>query len=99
MVNGKMVNTIVVFNKIDAFTYTPKDDDDLTPVTRENMSLADLQHTWMAKLHDDCIFISAKNKDNIDALKTLMYNRIKAIHIQRYPYNDFLFQKYEESDN
>ena len=96
MVNGKMVNTIVVFNKIDAFTYTPKDDDDLTPVTRENMSLADLQNTWMAKLHDDCIFISAKNKDNIDALKTLMYNRIKAIHIQRYPYNDFLFDKYEE---
>lgn len=96
MVNGKMVNTIVVFNKIDAFTYTPKDEDDLTPVTRENMSLSDLQHTWMAKLHDDCIFISAKNKDNIDALKTLMYNRIKAIHIQRYPYNDFLFDKYEE---
>ena len=96
MVNGKMVNTIVVFNKIDAFTYTPKDEDDLTPVTRENMSLADLQNTWMAKLHDDCIFISAKNKDNIDALKTLMYNRIKAIHIQRYPYNDFLFDKYEE---
>ena len=99
MVNGKMVNTIVVFNKIDAFTYTPKDEDDLTPVTRENMSLSDLQNTWMAKLHDDCIFISAKNKENIDALKTLMYNRIKAIHIQRYPYNDFLFQKYEESDN
>ena len=96
MVNGKMVNTIVVFNKIDAFTYTPKDEDDLTPVTRENMSLSDLQNTWMAKLHDDCIFISAKNKDNIDALKTLMYNRIKAIHIQRYPYNDFLFDKYEE---
>ena len=96
MVNGKMVNTIVVFNKIDAFTYTPKDEDDLTPVTRENLSLSDLQHTWMAKLHDDCIFISAKNKDNIDALKTLMYNRIKAIHIQRYPYNDFLFDKYEE---
>ena len=87
---------IVVFNKIDAFTYTPKDDDDLTPVTRENMSLADLQNTWMAKLHDDCIFISAKNKENIDALKTIMYNRIKAIHIQRYPYNDFLFDKYEE---
>ena len=96
MVNGKMVNTIVVFNKMDAFTYTPKDEDDLTPVTRENMSLSDLQNTWMAKLHDDCIFISAKNKDNIDALKTLMYNRIKAIHIQRYPYNDFLFDKYEE---
>lgn len=90
---------VVVFNKIDAFTYTPKDEDDLTPVTRENHSLAELQHTWMAKLHDDCIFISAKNKENIDALKNLMYNRIKAIHIQRYPYNDFLFQNYEETEN
>lgn len=90
---------IVVFNKIDAFTYTPKEDDDLTPATRENMSLEDLEKTWMAKLHDDCIFISAKNKDNIEALKALMYDRIKAIHIQRYPYNDFLFNKYEETDN
>lgn len=91
-----LIPRIVVFNKIDAFTYTPKDEDDLTPVKRENISLPELQKTWMAKLHDDCIFISAKNKDNIDALKTLMYNRIKAIHIQRYPYNDFLFQNYEE---
>ena len=87
---------IVVFNKIDAFTYTPKDEDDLTPVKRENISLDELQRTWMAKLQDDCIFISAKNKENIDALKALMYERIKAIHIQRYPYNDFLFQNYEE---
>ena len=87
---------IVVFNKIDAFSYTPKEEDDLTPVTRENLSLEDLEKTWMAKLQDDCIFISARNKDNIDALKALMYDRIKAIHIQRYPYNDFLFQKYEE---
>lgn len=86
---------IVVFNKIDAFTYTPKDEDDLTPVKRENISLDELQRTWMAKLQDDCIFISAKNKENIDALKALMYNRIKAIHIQRYPYNDFLFEQYE----
>ncbi len=88
---------IVVFNKIDAFTYTPKDEDDLTPVKRENISLDELQRTWMAKLQDDCIFISAKNKENIDALKALMYERIKAIHIQRYPYNDFLFQNYEEN--
>ena len=87
---------IVVFNKIDAFTYTPKYEDDLTPVKRENISLDELQRTWMAKLQDDCIFISAKNKENIDALKALMYERIKAIHIQRYPYNDFLFQNYEE---
>lgn len=88
---------IVVFNKIDAFTYTPKEEDDLTPIQRENIPLEELERTWMAKLQDDCIFISAKNKDNIDALKKLMYNRIKAIHIQRYPYNDFLFTQYESS--
>ncbi len=86
---------IVVFNKIDAFTYTPKEEDDLTPVQRENISLEELQRTWMAKLQDDCIFISAKNKDNIEALKQLMYDRIKAIHVKRYPYNDFIFQRYE----
>ena len=87
---------IVVFNKIDAFTYTPKEEDDLTPVCRENISLEELEKTWMAKLQEDCIFISAREKSNIDALKQLMYDRIKAIHIQRYPYNDFLFQNYEE---
>lgn len=87
---------IVVFNKIDAFTYTPKEEDDLTPVRRENISLEELEKTWMAKLQEDCIFISAREKGNIDALKQLMYDRIKAIHIQRYPYNDFLFQNYEE---
>ena len=87
---------IVVFNKIDAFTYTPKEEDDLTPVRRENISLEELEKTWMAKLQEDCIFISAREKSDIDALKQLMYDRIKAIHIQRYPYNDFLFQNYEE---
>lgn len=86
---------IVVFNKIDAFTYTPKEEDDLTPVTRENMSLQDLKKSWMARLGDDCIFISAKQKENIDALRQLLYDRVKAIHVERYPYNDFLFQKYE----
>ena len=89
--------TIVVFNKIDAFTYIPKEEDDLTPVLRENLSLEDLEKTWMARLGDDCIFISARNKQNIDALRALLYDRIKAIHIQRYPYNDFLFQNYEDS--
>ena len=88
--------TIVVFNKIDAFTYVPKEEDDLTPVLRENLSLEDLKKTWMARLGADCIFISARNKQNIDALRALLYDRIKAIHIQRYPYNDFLFQNYEE---
>ena len=88
--------TIVIFNKIDNFTYTPKEEDDLTPMTRENYSLSDLQKTWMARLGSDCIFISAKNKENIDSLRALMYDRIKAIHVQRYPYNDFLFQHYGE---
>lgn len=90
-----IIPEIVVFNKIDAFHYTPKEDDDLTPITRENISLEQLKQTWMSKMSDDCIFISAKKKDNIEALKQLMYERIKAIHIERYPYNDFLFQKYE----
>ncbi len=87
--------TIVVFNKTDAFTYTPKDEDDLTPVKRENLSLDDLKKTWLMRLDKDCIFISAKDKVNIDEFKALMYDRIKEIHIKRYPYNDFLFQKYE----
>ncbi len=104
--NNKIVNkssnrqssnrqSIVVFNKIDNFTYVPKDEDDLTPIQRENLSLEDLEKTWMARLGDDCIFISAKNKQNIDALRALLYDRIKAIHVKRYPYNDFLFQQYE----
>ena len=94
---AKEIPRIVVFNKIDNFTYVPKEEDDLTPVLRENLSLEDLEKTWMARLGEDCIFISAKNKENIDALRALLYDRIKAIHIQRYPYNDFLFQKYEDS--
>lgn len=86
---------IVVFNKIDAFTYTPKEEDDLTPIRRENISLPELQKTWMARLQDDCIFISAREKQNIDQLKERLYARVKQIHIQRYPYNDFLFDHYE----
>ena len=92
---GISIPTIVVFNKIDNFTYVPKEEDDLTPILRENLSLEDLEKSWMARLGEDCIFISAKNKDNIDALRALLYDRIKAIHIQRYPYNDFLFQQYD----
>ncbi len=92
---SKEIPEIVVFNKIDSFSYIPKEEDDLTPMQRENYSLADLQKTWMARLGEDCIFISAKNKENIDALRALLYERIKAIHVKRYPYNDFLFQHYE----
>ena len=88
--------TILVFNKIDTFSYVPKDEDDLTPVKRENVSLDELKKTWMGKMHDNCIFISAKDKTNIDELKDLLYKKVKAIHVERYPYNDFLFQTYEE---
>ena len=87
---------ILIFNKIDAFGYTPKEEDDLAPVKRENMSLEDLKKTWMSKMHDNCIFISAKEKTNIDSLKELLYEKIKTIHIERYPYNDFLFQNYTD---
>ena len=87
---------ILIFNKIDAFGYTPKEEDDLAPVKRENISLEELKSTWMAKMHDNCIFISAKEKINIDSLKDLLYEKIKEIHIERYPYNDFLFQNYAD---
>ena len=97
--NYREIPEIVVFNKIDNFSYVPKEEDDLTPMQRENYSLADLQKSWMARLGEDAIFISARNKENIDALRALLYDRIKAIHVKRYPYNDFLFQNYEETDN
>ncbi len=88
--------TILVFNKIDAFSYKPKDEDDLTPRTRENISLDELKETWMAKMNDNCVFISAKKSLNIDELKAKFYEKAKEIHLQRFPYNDFLFQKYDE---
>ena len=87
---------VLVFNKTDAYTFTPKEDDDLTPKTKENVSLDELMQTWMAKMHDSCIFISARERDNIENLKTMMYNRVRELHVQKYPYNDFLYQTYEE---
>ena len=90
---------ILVFNKTDAYTFTPKEEDDLTPKTKENVSLDELMQTWMAKMHDSCIFISARERDNIDELKTLMYNRVRELHVQKYPYNDFLYQTYEAEEN
>ena len=82
---------MVVFNKIDAYTWVAKEDDDLTPATRENVSLDELKQTWMSKMHDDCIFISAKLKDNIEELRALLYNKVRELHVQKYPYNDFLY--------
>lgn len=89
---------ILVFNKIDAFTYTPKDPDDLTPATRENISLEEFKRTWMAKMNNSCVFISAKERINIDALKDMLYEKAKEIHTQRFPYNDFLYQTYDPAD-
>ncbi len=89
--------TIIVFNKIDAFTYTPKEEDDLTPKTRENISLEELKNTWMAKLQDNCIFVSAKEKTNLEEFKKMLYNKVKEIHVTRFPYNDFLYQNYDEN--
>lgn len=89
---------VLVFNKVDAFTYKKKDDDDLTPRTRENIPLEELKQTWMAKMNDNCIFISAKERINVDELKDRLYGMAKEIHMKRFPYNDFLFQKYDEED-
>ncbi len=89
---------MVVFNKVDAFSYIPKDEDDLTPKSRENITLDELKQTWMAKLDDNCIFISAREKQNIDTLKDIIYKRVCELHVQKYPYNDFLYQTYEEED-
>ena len=87
---------LLVFNKMDAYTWTEKDEDDLTPATRENLSLPDLQSTWMARLGRDAIFISARQKMHIDELKQLLYERVKELHVQKYPYHDFLFEHYTE---
>ena len=87
---------VLVFNKIDAFSYVPKDADDLTPRTRRNIPLNELKESWMARAGADCVFISAKNRTNIDELKNLLYQKAKIIHTQRFPYNDFLFQKYDD---
>lgn len=82
---------ILVFNKIDFYTYIEKDPFDLTPSTKENISLTELQKTWMAKANVPAIFISAKNKQNIDAFRTMLYGEVKKLHVIRYPYNKFLY--------
>ncbi len=87
---------MLVFNKVDAYSWVEKDPDDLTPATRENISLAELMKTWMARLNENCIFISAREKTNIDEFRKLLYDRVRELHVQKYPYNDFLFQKYDE---
>ena len=87
---------VMVFNKIDAFTFVEKDADDLTPRTRENISLQELKDTWMAKMSGNCLFISAKQQLNIDELKQKVYELAREIHTTRFPYNDFLYQTYDD---
>ena len=94
--SGKPI--ILVFNKIDAYTYVEKAADDLTPRTKENLTLEELMKTWMAKMEDNCLFISAREKINLEELKSVVYARVKELHVQKYPYNDFLYQTYEEEE-
>ena len=82
---------LIIFNKIDAYTYEIKEEDDLTPIKKENLSLNDLKQTWMSKLNIDSIFISALDKINFDELRDILYERVKAMHVKRYPYNNFLY--------
>lgn len=82
---------LVLFNKVDAYSWVEKDADDLTPSTKENISLDELYKIWHNRLGDDCIFVSAIQKTNLEALRTLLYNKVKQLHVQKYPYNDFLY--------
>ena len=88
--------SMIIFNKVDAYTWVEKDEDDLTPPTKENISLESLKKTWMARRDDNCIFISAREKTNIDGLRKVLYDKVRELHVQKYPYNDFLFDKYDD---
>ena len=88
--------TMIVFNKIDNYKWVEKDEDDLTPETRENIDLEQLKRTWMARLNDNCLFISAKKKENIDEFRDILYKKVRELHVQKYPYNDFLYPQMEE---
>ena len=88
--------SMIVFNKIDAYTWIEKEPDDLTPTTKENATLDDLKHTWMARMNDNCLFISAREKQNIDELRDTLYKKVRELHVQKYPYNDFLYEVNEE---
>ena len=90
---------ITIFNKIDAYRWVEKEPDDLTPPTRENISLSELQRTWMARLGDDTLFISAREKTGLEDLRAMLYRRVRELHVQKYPYNDFLFTQYDTDGN
>jgi len=83
--------TLIIFNKIDAFTFTQKEEDDLTPSTKENITLEELQKSWMAKINTPCLFISATEKENYPEFKELIYREVKEMHVKRFPFNNFLY--------
>ena len=87
--------SMIIFNKIDNYHWVEKDEDDLTPETRENVTLEELKKTWMARLNDNCLFISAKEKMNIDEFRSTLYKKVRELHVQKYPYNDFLYPEVE----
>jgi GTP-binding protein HflX len=95
-IDDRQKPVILVFNKIDAFSHVVKEEDDLTPKKREHFTLDELKDSWLNKIREHCIFISARERENIDALKQLIYEKVKEIHTTRFPYNDFLYQNYEE---
>ncbi len=90
--------SMIIFNKVDAYRWVEKDEDDLTPATRENISLDDLIHTWMTRLAGDCLFISARERTGFETLKQVLYNKVRELHVQKYPYNDFLYDTYEQTN-
>ena len=98
-ISGAGKPCILIFNKIDAYTYVEKAPDDLTPRTKDNLTLEELMNTWMAKMEDNCLFISAREKVNMEEFKSVVYNRVKALHVQRFPYNDFLYQTYDKEED
>ncbi len=83
--------SMIIFNKIDNYHWLEKESDDLTPETKENVTLEELKKTWMARLNDNCLFISAKEKENVDEFRTVLYKKVRELHVQKYPYNDFLY--------
>lgn len=89
---------IVLFNKTDAYTWVEKEPDDLTPMTRENITMEELQRTWMAKLNGECLFVSAIKKTGLEEMRRTLYERVKQLHVQKYPYNDFLYPDLETTE-
>ncbi|MBQ8047532.1 MAG: GTPase HflX [Prevotella sp.] len=88
--------SMIVFNKIDNYHWIEKEEDDLTPIGKENISLDELKRTWMAKLNENCLFISALERQNIEEFRETIYKKVRELHVQKYPYNDFLYENYDE---